>query len=360
MEKKELREVKDVFERGQLFSGHFVDSKSYFLYKFNRLPNVTCVRQLDYEKAYAFLKEKYSDKIVEEFHYAAINNKRTKEEKEESILELNEEIVMEMGHGYCEFYFHDPENAFLNQLISDMTKLRGKPQRQPQEIHLITKGDYGLELTKVDVKRTNLDLKLYYEDDFQEVHQTIIKRLNKNDDKGIVLLHGLPGTGKTTYLRYLIGRIKKRVLFVPPDIAGQIVNPDLIKLLIENPNSVLVIVDAENIIMQRQHGADSAVSNLLNISDGLLSDFLNVQIVCTFNSSMSMIDKALTRKGRLIANYEFGKLSIAKVERLVEHMGHQFKPTTPMTVAEISNHQEKNFAAAEAPKIGFKIGNTLS
>jgi predicted AAA+ superfamily ATPase len=44
----------------------------------------------------------------------------------------------------------------------------------------------------------------------------IQQRLRKKEDKGIVLLHGLPGTGKTTYLRYLIGRIKKRVLFVSP------------------------------------------------------------------------------------------------------------------------------------------------
>ncbi|XZF15548.1 AAA family ATPase [Chitinophagaceae bacterium MMS25-I14] len=351
---------KDVFIKTGVFSGHFVDSKSYFLYRFDKLPSVTIIRQLDYAKAYGFLKKEYGNRIVNEFHYSAINRKKTKEEKEESVIELQEGIVLEMGDGYCEFYFHNRESALLCELIKQFTSLRGKRNSQPQEIHLITKGDYGLELTKMDVKRTRLDMNLYYEDDFREVHQTVLKRLNKKDDKGIVLLHGLPGTGKTTYLRHLVGRIKKRVLFVPPDLAGQIVNPDLVKLLIENPNSVLVIEDAENIVMQRQQGSDSAVSNLLNISDGLLSDFLNVQVVCTFNSSVSSIDKALMRKGRLIAHYEFGKLSAEKSQKLSKHMGYHHTITEPMTVAEIANQKERSYTLPERTKIGFRIGETGS
>lgn len=351
---------KEVFVKTDVFSGHFIDSKSYFLQKYNKLPSVTIIRQLNYSKAYSFLKAEYGDMIVSEFHYAAINHKKTKEEKEESIIELKNDIVLEMGDGYCEFYFHDRDNAFLKTLIQKFTAMRGRKRMQPQEIHLITKGEYGLELTKMDVKRTRLDLGLFYEDNFQEVHQTILKRLNKADDKGIVLLHGLPGTGKTTYLRYLVGKLKKRVLFVPPDLAGQIVNPDLVKLLIENPNSVLVIEDAENIVMQRQQGSDSAVSNLLNISDGLLSDFLNVQVICTFNSNLSTIDKALMRKGRLIANYDFGKLSAEKAQQLSKHLGHNHKITDPMTIAEIANQKERTYTLPETPKIGFRIAGTGS
>jgi hypothetical protein len=77
--------------------------------------------------------------------------------------------------------------------------------------------------------------------------------------------------------------------------------PDFKDLLIDNPNTVVIVEDAENIIMDRRTSGSSAVSNLLNISDGLLADFLNVQLICTFNSSVIMVDSALMRKGRLIA-----------------------------------------------------------
>jgi ATP-dependent 26S proteasome regulatory subunit len=169
-----------------------------------------------------------------------------------------------------------------------------------------------------------------------------------------VLLHGLPGTGKTTYLRYLIGKIKKRVLFLSPSVASDLMNPGFIELLIGNPNTVLVIEDAENIIMDRKHNSGSSVSNLLNISDGLLADFLNVQLICTFNSSLTMVDSALLRKGRLIAKYHFDKLSAIKAQKLSDHFGFNSVITKPMTIAEIANQHEREQQPEKVEIIGFR------
>lgn len=157
----------------------------------------------------------------------------------------------------------------------------------------------------------------------------------------------------TTYLRYLIGKTKKRVLFLSPNVAGNLMNPDFLDMLIDNPNTILVIEDAENIIMDRRNSS-SAVSNLLNISDGLLADFLNVQLICTFNSSLTLIDSALLRQGRLIAKYEFGKLGIEKGQRLSNHLGFDKTIDRPMTVAEISAQNEPFFETKQVNVIGFR------
>ncbi len=206
----------------------------------------------------------------------------------------------------------------------------------------------------MEIKRTRLDLDLFYGEEFKETDELIRKRLSKKNDKGIVLLHGLPGAGKTTYLRYLIGKIKKRVLFLSPSVAGNLMNPDFIDLLVNNPNTVMIIEDAENIIMDRKLSSDSSVSNLLNISDGLLADFLNVQLICTFNNSLTMIDSALMRKGRLIAKHEFGKLNVAQSQRLSDHLGFSTVITRPMTVAEIANQHEKQHETTRMEVIGFR------
>ena len=243
---------------------------------------------------------------------------------------------------------------FINECTILMKAFKERQRRKPLEINLISRGRNGFEFSQIEVKRTKLDLNLFYEDDFKEVNDVICKRLKNDKDKGIVLLHGLPGTGKTTYLRYLIGKIKKRVLFISPGIAGEIMNPDFIQLLINNPNTVLIIEDAENVIMDRKINTNASVSNLLNISDGLLADFLNVQLICTFNSSLTMVDSALMRKGRLIAKYEFGKLGIEKSKRLSAHFGFDTVIDKPMTIAEIANPHEKEQQPVSTQVIGFR------
>jgi len=78
----------EVFVRTNLFSGHFIDTKSYYLHEFGLLPNVTIIRQVDYEKAYTSIKKEFAAQIVDEHHYTAINPKKEKEEKEESVIRM--------------------------------------------------------------------------------------------------------------------------------------------------------------------------------------------------------------------------------------------------------------------------------
>jgi hypothetical protein len=336
-----------------LLDGNFPDPCVLFIKLYNKLPNNLFIRQLDYEGARSYILKNYGTEIVHMFNKAELDCLNKKEEKLRTVIILKNEVIMELGNNYCDTYYAENAVEMVGALKKQLSGIRRRERKTKQEINIISQGEGGLELVDMEIKRTNLDIGLHYEDDFKEIDTLIRKRLNKKNDKGIVLLHGMPGTGKTTYLRYLIGKINKQVLFIPPTLAGKIANPELVKLLVENPESVLIIEDAENVIMQRHAGMDSAVSNLLNISDGLLSDFLNVQIVCTFNSTLSQVDEALLRKGRLIAKYEFKKLTVAKSQRLSDHLGFKTKFLQPQSLADIFNQDEKVFSENRA-LIGFR------
>jgi hypothetical protein len=138
-------------------------------------------------------------------------------------------------------------------------------------------------------------------------------------------------------------------------MAGTITNPDLISILIGNPNSIFVIEDAENIVVDREKDGHSPVTALLNISDGLLSDCLNIQVICSFNTDISKIDNALLRKGRLIAKYEFKELTVDKASQLSRKLGFQTRIDQPMTLTAIYNQEERDFHQVKRYKpIGFR------
>jgi len=343
-----------VIDINNVLDRRFLNTKSLYLYHFNILPNVNFISMIDGEKAFDAFKEKFAPLITNIHRYRWFKHEKKTFAFDRTIITLSNRFLVEFDESYCQLLHDDTGEEFINEVVLLLKKFKERKKKDPLEINLVVRENYGLDLKAMEIKKTKLNLDLFYEDDFKAVDATIQERLNKKNDKGIVLLHGLPGTGKTTYLRYLIGRIKKRVLFLSPNVAGNLMNPDFIDLLIDNPNTVMIIEDAENIIMDRRSNNDSSVSNLLNISDGLLADFLNVQLVCTFNSALTLIDNALLRKGRLIARYEFGKLSIAKAQKLSEHLKFEKAITRPMTVAEIANQHEASYEAKQVNVIGFR------
>ncbi len=348
------------FSGHNMFDGNFLDPKALFLHCFNALPSIHFINQIDGEKAFTSFSDKFERQIKNVHQYRWYKTKRKKYQFDKTLVILKNNCLVEFDDDYCEILHHGNDVTFLEDVTQLVNKFKERQKRQPQEINLIVQNKHGLDLKAIEIKRTKLDLDLFYEDEFAETDDVITKRLNKNNDKGIILLHGLPGTGKTTYLRYLIGKIKKRVLFLSPSVAGNLMNPDFIELLIDNPNTVLIIEDAENIIMDRKYESSSSVSNLLNISDGLLADFLNVQLICTFNSALTMVDSALMRKGRLIAKHEFGKLSVEKAQRLSDHLGFENTISKPMTIAEIANPNEKEYATEKVRVMGFRREEVMS
>ncbi len=338
------------------FDSSYIETKAFYLREFKATPCVSFIANLDLEKVYDYINKGFAGKVltIYQSNYYSWNNERM--EFTVTLFKLENQVLIELTNGYARILFSENNYDYANDLVKLFATYKApeKEKEQDFEINIITHTSSGLDLKTLDIKPTSLDIGLYYNDDFKPVDAIIKQRLDKQGDKGIILLHGLPGTGKTTYLRHLIGSIKKRVLFVSPGVACNLMNPEFMDLLIDNPNAVLIIEDAENVIMDRKFSSHSSVSNLLNISDGLLSDCLNVQIICTFNSDINMVDDALLRKGRLIAKYEFTKLDAAKAQKLSDQLGFTKAINRPMTIAEITNPDDMEAIKPSIQVMGFR------
>jgi len=336
-----------------LFDGILFQSKAVYIYHFGKLPSVNFIGNVDGEKSFRKFLEVYPALIRYRYQCRYFAQSTKNYEFDQTILVLTNNTVVDIEQGTVQIFHDGTAEDFIKDFTAMVLPFRERPKKRPREINLIVAGSRGLELRSMEVKKIKLDIDLFYEEGFRGVHSVILQRLRRKGDKGIVLLHGLPGTGKTSYLRYLIGCIRKRVLFVSPSVAENLTGPALMDMLMSNPDTVLVIEDAENIVRDRRSSGDSSVSSLLNLSDGLLADFMNVQLICTFNSPLTTVDPALVRKGRLIARYEFGKLGVARGTEIRKRLGIGTPVQEPMTLAELVHGKDENSISPAVEITGF-------
>ena len=231
------------------------------------------------------------------------------------------------------------------------------PPEQRKQISLIlAKPGGGYALMDSDIKQVKVNIEKHYNDDFKKADKTIKDFIDEEDTSGLIILNGVRGTGKTTYIRHLINSCGRRFIYLTKEMASALTDPSFIAFLTEIKGCVLVIEDCENLVAARSQGNQSTgISNILNMCDGLLSDIFNIKIIATFNEDIRKVDDALLRKGRLVYRYEFNELSVEKTNALFKSLKIDHTSETPMTLADIFNYEKDNGSEAkDKNKIGFK------
>ena len=228
-----------------------------------------------------------------------------------------------------------------------------KKERVVPMYHYVIHGSNGFDVTDFPLRDyINININENYNDGLP--HDDIVRFLTSKDESGLVLLSGLPGTGKSFYIRHLITNLNDRdFIIINESCLAYISDPSFLKLMMKYNNSVIILEDCERILVDRNNG-NSLIGTLLNLSDGIISDAFNLKFICTFNADIASIDKAILRKGRLKVKYEFDKLTADKTEALGKKLGKDIKKGESLTLADIYNYDVTPDAGGKKKKtIGF-------
>ena len=320
---------------------------------FNKIPQLISVQDtFKVDEVSLYLEQKGFEKIKHTY-YNSWKDKRPYE------------ITAHINHKKELYILVDDHNLFIMfdksnpyQYMDEFShKKYRKEAKHAKELCIIVPDQGSYRTSYHTLKRTEF-IPNNYNKDFIPVHESIVENLNK-DRSGLYLFYGQPGTGKSSYIASLTQmKINKKFIYLPSSLFNQLDSPVLMQLFLNNRNSIFIIEDGEKLLINRETENNSPISALLNMSDGLIGQLLNSQIICTFNTSLDKIDEALLRSGRLISMYEFTSLEKSRAIELAKMIKKPYSHIKgSISLADVYNNVPENmtkeFKSGRKP-IGFK------
>lgn len=282
------------------------------------------------------------------------------EQTESKLPKFNSVIINCYTNNYLTYY----KNKKLIDATFKLSKRFFEKVLPSNKIFLLTYQSGMYKKQAFMIEKIEKDTLEFYPKKIADSGEKIIELINTKS-KGIILFHGEKGCGKTTFIKYCVNNSKKEFYYITGSNASNFSSSNFLEYIAKtSKQAVFIFEDMEFLLMSRETKGNSLVSDILNASDGILSDVMSPLFIFTFNTNLKNIDSAFLRPGRLLFEQEFVKLTYEQAKKVADKNKIVLIEEKEYSLAEIFNlkdndsevnNRSKIFASENGHKLGFSI-----